>query len=57
VVFFLITIVTGSIWAYPAWNTWWTWDPRLTTAAIVELVYIAYLMLRRGLKTRSPGAL
>jgi heme exporter protein C len=50
VVFFLITIVTGSIWAYPAWNTWWTWDPRLTTAAIVELVYIAYLMLRQGIE-------
>ena len=33
-VFFLITIVLGSIWARPAWNTWWTWDPRLTTAAI-----------------------
>ena len=40
-VFFLITIVLGSIWARPAWNTWWTWDPRLTTAAITELVYIA----------------
>ena len=49
-VFFLITIVTGSIWAYPAWNTWWTWDPRLTTASIVELVYLAYLMLRQGIE-------
>ena len=48
--FFLITIVTGSIWAYPAWNAWWTWDPRLTTAAIVELVYVAYLMLRQGIE-------
>jgi heme exporter protein C len=48
-VFFLITIALGSIWARPAWNTWWTWDPRLTTAAITELVYIAYFMLRQGL--------
>jgi heme exporter protein C len=48
-VFFLITIAQGSIWARPAWNTWWTWDPRLTTAAITELVYIAYFMLRQGL--------
>jgi heme exporter protein C len=47
--FFFIAIVTGSIWARPIWNTWWTWDPRLTTAAIVELVYAAYLMLRQGL--------
>jgi heme exporter protein C len=46
-VFFLITIVLGSIWARPAWNTWWTWDTRLTTAAITELIYIAYFMLRQ----------
>jgi len=49
VVFFLITIILGSIWARPAWNTWWTWDPRLTTAAITELIYIAYFMLRQGI--------
>src|SRR5512141_197810 len=48
-VFFLITIVLGSIWARPAWNTWWTWDPRLTTAAVTELVYAAYFMLRQGI--------
>ena len=48
-IFFFITIVLGSIWARPAWNTWWTWDPRLTTAAVTELVYIAYFMLRAGM--------
>lgn len=48
-VFFFITIVLGSIWARPAWNTWWTWDPRLTTAAVTELIYIAYFMLRQGI--------
>jgi heme exporter protein C len=47
--FFFITIVLGSIWARPAWNTWWTWDPRLTTAAVTELIYIAYFMLRQGI--------
>lgn len=49
IIFILINIVTGSIWARPIWNTWWTWDPRLTTATIMELVYIAYLMLRQGI--------
>ncbi len=49
-VFFFITIVLGSIWARPIWNTWWTWDPRLTTAAVTELIYIAYLMLRQGIE-------
>ena len=48
-IFFLITIVLGSIWARPAWNTWWTWDPRLTTAAVTELIYVAYFMLRQGI--------
>lgn len=49
VVFFFITIVLGSVWARPAWNTWWTWDPRLTTAAVTELIYVAYFMLRAGI--------
>ena len=48
--FMLINIITGSIWARPIWNTWWTWDPRLTTATIMELVYAAYLMLRQGIE-------
>ncbi len=50
IIFIFITIVTGSIWARPIWNTWWTWDPRLTTATIMELIYIAYLMLRQGIE-------
>src|SRR4030042_483783 len=49
-VFFLIAIISGSIWARGSWGTWWTWEPRLTTAAIVELVYAAYLMLRQGIE-------
>ena len=44
----LITLITGSIWARPMWNTWWTWDPRLTSAAIMALTYAAYLMLRNS---------
>jgi heme exporter protein C len=52
-VFFMVAIIMGSIWARPIWNTWWTWDPRLTTAAIVELIYAAYLLLRSGLD--DPG--
>jgi heme exporter protein C len=47
--FAFMTIVSGSVWARPAWNTWWTWDPRLTTYTIMTLIYIAYLMLRQGI--------
>lgn len=49
-VFFFIAIVSGSIWARPSWGTWWIWEPRLTTAAILELIYLAYMMLRRGIE-------
>ena len=49
-VFMFIAIVSGSIWARPTWNTWWTWDPRLTTVTIMELIYAAYLMLRQGIE-------
>jgi heme exporter protein C len=49
-VFFFVAIVLGSIWARPAWGTWWTWEPRLTTAAILEMVYLAYLLLRQGIE-------
>ncbi|MBE9478727.1 MAG: cytochrome c biogenesis protein CcsA [Chloroflexi bacterium] len=50
IVFTFINIVTGSIWARPIWNTWWTWDPRLVTATIMLLIYIAYIMLRQGIE-------
>lgn len=50
IVFTLINIVSGSIWARPIWNTWWTWDPRLVTATIMELIYLAYIMLRQGIE-------
>ena len=47
--FSLINLLTGAIWARPIWNTWWTWDPRLTSAAVMCLTYAAYLMLRAGI--------
>ena len=49
-VFFLLGIISGSVWAKPVWNTWWTWDPRLTSAAILELIYFAYFILRQSIE-------
>ncbi len=46
----LMNLTTGMVWARPIWNTWWTWDPRLTSAAIMVLTYAAYLMLRNGIE-------
>lgn len=40
-------LITGSIWAKPTWGTWWTWDPRLVTEAILIVIYMGYLSMRR----------
>ncbi len=47
--FSLITVASGMIWARPIWLTWWTWDPRLTTMAILIFIYAAYFFLRAGI--------
>ena len=38
--------VQGSIWAKPTWNTWWAWDPRLTSVAVMVLTFVGILALR-----------
>jgi len=40
-------VLLGAIWGRPTWGVWWTWDPRLTTAAIMLVAYAGYLALRR----------
>jgi heme exporter protein C len=45
-VFTALTLALGSIWGRPTWGVWWTWDPRLTTTAILLLIYAGYLALR-----------
>ncbi len=51
--FSIMTLFSGMLWARPIWNSWWTWDPRLTTFTILLLLYFAYLMLRQGIE--DPG--
>ena len=57
VVFVTLALISGIIWARPVWNTWWTWEPRLTTTLILWLIYIAYLMVRSYAPTQSKGAI
>ena len=57
VVFVTLALITGIIWARPVWNTWWTWEPRLTTTLILWLIYVAYLMVRSYAPTESKGAI
>jgi heme exporter protein C len=44
--FTAVTLAQGSIWGRPTWGIWWTWDPRLTTTAILLLIFAGYLALR-----------
>ncbi len=47
VVFGLMGLITGPLWAVKAWGVWWQWDARLTMAVILELILVAYLLLRQ----------
>jgi heme exporter protein C len=47
VLFGAFGLVTGSLWGRKAWGVWWQWDARLTTALLLELILLAYLILRR----------
>jgi heme exporter protein C len=46
-VFSALTCVTGAIWGRPAWGVWWAWDARLTSTALLLLLELGYLALRR----------
>jgi heme exporter protein C len=56
VLFTALAIAAGSIWGRPTWGTWWTWDARLTTTAILLLIFIGYLMLRTLVEDPSRAA-
>jgi len=51
-----ITIVSGAIWGKATWGIWWDWDPRLTTTAVLFVVYAGYLLLRSSLVDRLRRA-
>lgn len=56
VLFCFLTIVTGSIWAKPVWGVWWTWDPQLTTTAVLWFIYVGYLIVRGAAADDARGA-
>ena len=51
-----LTIATGSIWGKATWGKWWDWDPRLTTTAILFVIYAGYLLLRQSIVNRRRRA-
>ncbi len=56
VIFSVVNIVTGSIWARVIWGIWWTWDYRLTSALVCVLIFSAYIMMRRAIDEPTQRA-
>jgi heme exporter protein C len=46
VFFTTVCIVGGSVWARADWNTWWTWDPKLTTTLLLWFIFLGFLVVR-----------
>lgn len=55
-VFCTVVLITGPIWAKPAWGVWWTWEARLTTTLVLWLILAACLMVRGYAENRDQGA-
>jgi len=53
VLFGLMGLVTGPLWGRKAWGVWWQWDAKLTIAFLLEMTFIAYLLVR---KYGGPGS-
>ena len=49
IIFTIVTLVSGSVWAKLSWGSFWNWDPRQTSIVILLLVYVAYISLRSSL--------
>jgi heme exporter protein C len=47
VLFGLIVLVTGPLWARKAWGVWWEWDAKLTSALLLWMIFLAYMLVRR----------
>jgi heme exporter protein C len=52
-----VVLITGPIWAKPAWGIYWTWDARLTSTFVLWLLYISYLLLRGMIEEPDRKAL
>lgn len=48
VVFIVLTLITGSIWGRPTWGVWWAWDARLTSTAVMGVLELGCIALRRA---------
>tara|TARA_Y100001970_G_scaffold139134_1_gene171130 strand:+ start:1447 stop:2139 length:693 start_codon:yes stop_codon:yes gene_type:complete len=52
-VFTILCLISGSLWGKPMWGTWWVWDARLTSVAILLLVYLIIIFLNHTFENRD----
>ena len=52
----IVTIITGSLWGSSTWGTYWVWDPRLTSFAILLCFYIGYILLWQAIGSIEKAA-
>ena len=55
-VFCIVNLVTGAFWAKPIWGIWWAWDARGTSALLLAVIYVGYLILRQSVDEPSQRA-
>ena len=53
--FTLICLITGSLWGKPMWGTWWVWDARLTSVAILFIMYLIIIFLKNSFTNNNFG--
>ncbi len=54
--FVILTMISGDLWTKASWDTWWVWEPRLTTYFIMMLLVIAYFVLRSSIEDEERRA-
>ncbi len=52
-VFTLLCLISGSLWGKPMWGTWWVWDARLTSVAILLIIYLVIIFLNLTFESRE----
>ena len=52
----IVTIITGSLWGSSTWGTYWVWDPRLTSFAILLCFYVGYILLWQAIGSLEKAA-
>ncbi len=54
--FTALCLMTGSIWGYPIWGTWWEWDGRMTSVLILFFIYLGYIAVWNAMETPQKAA-